>query len=206
MFAKPAAVVGVLGTAITAGYAWTLHRHLHTDPLTGLANRAALHTAFARAQRRARPGELIGVLMCDVDGFKAVNDTHGHRTGDLLLQSIATDLARIAGPGELPVRLAGDEFAVLLTRLPEVRAAESRARAYRTALAAERGVGDLRLRLRVSVGPAVDTARDTTLSALLGHADARMYALKQQHRITTLPATPEYPTARLRDHRREEAA
>ncbi|GAA4828335.1 hypothetical protein GCM10025787_03400 [Saccharopolyspora rosea] len=202
MFAKTTAIAGVLGTAVAAGYARTLHRRLHTDPLTGLANRPALQRVFAGLQRRARAGELVGLLLCDLDAFKPVNDTHGHRVGDHLLQSIAATLTELtSGTRELAVRLSGDEFAVLLPGLEEVRGAEARARTYRTALAAERLVDGRRLQVTASVGAAVDTARDTTLSALLGHADWRMYQLKPRSRRTAVPAAPACPTARLRDHK-----
>ncbi|MDI2029836.1 GGDEF domain-containing protein [Saccharopolyspora sp. TS4A08] len=207
MFAKSLALAGAAGTVALGWRAHRLHARLHTDELTGLANRAALNRAFARTQRRAAAGELVGLLMCDVDRFKQINDTHGHRTGDHVLRSIATDLSRLTtGTDELAVRLSGDEFVVLLPDLADVRDAEGRARHYRDALACNRVIDGQRMQLTVSVGAAVDTATTTTLSALAGHADARMYELKRHTHLTSLPTTSATcPTTRRRDLPKEAA-
>ena len=91
-----------------------------TDNLTGLANRATfherLHQCFASAQRGALP---FAVLYLDLDKFKPVNDTHGHPTGDLLLQEVAKRLRGCTRETDLIARLGGDEFAVLQTELTE---------------------------------------------------------------------------------------
>ncbi|WP_304940869.1 GGDEF domain-containing protein [Pseudonocardia sp. DSM 110487] len=114
----------LLGSVTTFG--WVLSEHarqrlrrlLHTDRLTGLPNRDALTRRFQWAIRRQRGGA-VGVLLLDLDNFKQVNDTHGHAVGDLVLQHVADRLAAAVEPvGALPVRLHGDEFAVLLTGLP----------------------------------------------------------------------------------------
>lgn len=103
------------GWAVTARLAVVWWRRLHTDRLTGLANRDALARAFQRASRRSLA---VGVLLIDLDKFKAVNDEHGHDAGNHLLRAVARQLAFAAVPGSLPVRLHGDEFAVLLPDLP----------------------------------------------------------------------------------------
>lgn len=208
MLAKTAAIAGAASTALLGWYAHGLHRRLHTDPLTGLANRAGLRRAFERLHRRARPGELAGLLLCDVDHFKAINDTHGHRVGDEVLRRIAADLAELtAGTRNLAVRLSGDEFAVLLPDLDEVRDAESAARRYRTHLTGERVVAGVPMQISVSIGAAVDTAAVTTLSALLEHADTRMYQLKRAHHdLIPFPVRDAaQPTARRRDLPQEAA-
>jgi diguanylate cyclase (GGDEF)-like protein len=197
------AATTVGGTTVTGAYARTLFRRLHTDPLTALPNRAALERAFARIQRRARPGELVGLLLGDVDHFKTYNDSRGHRFGDRVLQAIAADLAERATGRELAVRLHGDEFAVLLPGLPEVRDAEARARTFRAALASTRVLDGQRLEVSMSIGAAVDTARDTSLSALLGHADRRLYGHKRHRTTTPLPTEP--ATCRRRDLPKEAA-
>ncbi|MDA3644167.1 GGDEF domain-containing protein [Saccharopolyspora indica] len=207
MFAKTAAIVGATSTALIGWYAHGLHRRLHTDPLTGLANRPALQRAFTRLQRRARPGELVGLLLCDLDDFKTINDVHGHRIGDEVLCSVAADLAGLtAGTRDLAVRLSGDEFAVLLPGLDEVRDAEGTARRYREALTTERVIDGRPMQIGASIGAAVDTAAVTSLSALLEHADLRMYRIKREHHLTRLPADrTAQPTARRRDLPKEAA-
>ena len=88
------------------------------DSLTGLANRRALErtldAALARAGARARS---VGVIMLDLDGFKAINDTHGHAAGDQALREVASRLRRCVRERDLVARLGGDEFVVVLTDL-----------------------------------------------------------------------------------------
>ncbi|MCA1191352.1 GGDEF domain-containing protein [Saccharopolyspora sp. 6V] len=192
------------GGSAAALYAHRLHHQLHTDPLTKLGNRAALNRVFRRVQRRAGRGGLAGLLLLDVDRFKLINDTHGHRTGDAVLTAIAADLADACRPGEVPIRLHGDEFAVLLTNLDEVRCAELRARELRRHLTTTHVIDGLPLAVSVSIGAAVDTARTSSLPALLGHADTRMYSDKNTQHVTTLPTRPAVP-ARQRDLPKEAA-
>lgn len=188
MFAR----LGLAATTTTAAaaglYAHRLHRRLHTDELTGLGNRDALQRAFAATQRRSAPGGLVGLLLCDLDRFKQINDRYGHRFGDRALQVVAGELRRFATGAEVPIRLHGDEFAVLLPNLGEVRSAEARARVLRRQIATgEHTLDGTSVQLSLSVGAAVDTASSTSLSALLNWADGRMYGSKREGRVTTLP-------------------
>ncbi|GAA4429488.1 GGDEF domain-containing protein [Actinokineospora soli] len=173
--------ITVSGWLFTARHALRLHHALNTDPLTGLPNRAALAAAFVRAARR---DGAVGVLLLDLDKFKAINDRHGHAEGNNLLRRTARVLAHVLdGRTELAVRLHGDEFAVLLSELPTGKAgqqlAEERARAITAAISAwpTRVGGDL-VTVTASIGAAVFPARQANLSALLRAADQRMYAAK----------------------------
>lgn len=169
------------GWALTARLAWLWWRRLHTDPLTGLANRDALARAFARAQRRRRA---VGVLLLDLDHFKAINDIWGHAAGNLVLRHVARQLAFhiCSHRTALPVRLHGDEFAVLLIDLPPgaagMRLAEQHAREVAVAIATPVAFGVDQLDVTATVGAAVSPAGEARLGALLRVADQRMYAGK----------------------------
>ncbi|MBK8629741.1 MAG: diguanylate cyclase [Sphingomonadales bacterium] len=102
------------------------HAMAHTDPLTGLANRRAIMAALEDAEADyLRGGQAFGVALIDLDGFKAVNDDHGHHAGDAMLQTVADRLIESCHPDDMPGRLGGDEFIVLFRNLdgPEDAAA-----------------------------------------------------------------------------------
>lgn len=89
------------------------------DPLTGLANRRQFELALAsEIDRVARAGEPALVLMVDIDHFKAVNDTHGHPAGDLVLKTVAQALADCVRPMDTVARFGGEEFAMILPSCP----------------------------------------------------------------------------------------
>ncbi len=184
MFAEISILLGTTGWASAAtAAAWRYRRQLHTDPLTGLGNRQALHRV-ARRERFTR--SLVGLCMVDLDQFKAINDTHGHDFGNKVLAAVGTQLATVLEPGEHAVRLHGDEFAIWLGPTPTSAAAEQRAEAITTALAEPIWVDGHRLTALGSVGLAIAPAR-TPLTDLLGQADAHMYEVKANRRLTVLP-------------------
>jgi diguanylate cyclase (GGDEF)-like protein len=93
--------------------------HALHDQLTGLANRRCYEEKLDEAIRLAqRTGSKLALVMIDLDGFKAVNDTQGHDIGDLLLQFIARNLQKVIRPVDMLARLGGDEFILLMTNLP----------------------------------------------------------------------------------------
>ena len=85
------------------------------DGLTGLANRRSFESALGREiDRVARSGEPALLLLLDIDHFKRVNDTHGHAVGDLVIQAVADVLRETVRPMDLPARIGGEEFAIIL--------------------------------------------------------------------------------------------
>jgi diguanylate cyclase (GGDEF)-like protein/PAS domain S-box-containing protein len=158
----------------------TRHEADH-DPLTGLANRRALERGLAAAVSRAGPLERsVGVLMLDLDGFKAVNDRHGHAAGDEALREVARRLRRCVRERDLVARLGGDEFVVVLTDLGgDSGAAHDTVERVRSALGAPIAVdGGVTVGLRAAVGVAVFPTDGDTVADLLAVADRGMYAAK----------------------------
>lgn len=92
-----------------------LENKAHHDPLTGLPNRAALEKHLPRLQQRCHvAGGALGLLYLDLDGFKPINDTHGHAVGDLVLREAAQRMRGCLRDGDLVARLGGDEFLMVL--------------------------------------------------------------------------------------------
>ena len=153
------------------------------DPLTGLANRALLGEHLENAiAARERHGGHVGVLYCDLDGFKAINDARGHRVGDRLLCVVAERLCEATRNSDTVARIGGDEFVVVcpgLEDLHELAAVRSRIEATMHAPTPSR-VGTPSP--RVSIGSALLREGETP-SAVLGRADADMYANKMQRSL-----------------------
>jgi diguanylate cyclase (GGDEF)-like protein len=155
------------------------HALARTDELTGLVNRRGLYEALDGALEPGAPP--LAVLLADLDGFKQVNDTHGHAAGDLLLREVADRLVAASPTGALVARLGGDEFAVLVAGADAGRAGA--ALAVRLAAAVERpvDVGGAQVVVRASVGVAVaDGAAPVPRGDLLHRADLAMYAAKHR--------------------------
>jgi diguanylate cyclase (GGDEF)-like protein len=145
------------------------------DPLTGLSNRKALRMRFDELHRQAElAGSAIGVVVLDIDHFKAVNDTYGHERGDAVLQAVAFELRKALREGELVYRLGGEEFLVLL-RGDEALASEPIAERLRTAISAARPTG---LAITASLGVSVATD-GVEYETLFAQADAALYEAKR---------------------------
>jgi diguanylate cyclase (GGDEF)-like protein len=156
------------------------HQSLH-DPLTGLPNRTLFlrHLEEMLAPRDRRGG--VGVLFCDLDRFKAVNDAFGHAAGDELLRQVAARLRHVLRPEDLVARLSGDEFALVLRTVDR---AAVRSLAARVVDCFEQSfrVEGRELRMTTSVGVAVREGPDGDADRLIRRADAAMYEAKQQGR------------------------
>ncbi len=150
------------------------------DILTGLPNRRRLRTLLAGAI--AQGPERTALLMLDLDRFKPVNDRFGHEAGDRVLAGVADRLRRIAGEGVTPVRIGGDEFAVLLAghAAPEARALDLGTRIV-SALAEPFRFREGAMALGGSVGVAVGAA-GMTAEEMLRRADQAMYRAKAEGR------------------------
>jgi diguanylate cyclase (GGDEF)-like protein len=173
----------VLLASITAGE--MLRRKAQTDHLTGLANRAELMQRLEDAcgelpgvgRGRGRP---FAVLYVDLDGFKAVNDNHGHAAGDEMLQRVAACLHQVVGPDELVARIGGDEFVVLL-RDSDALMARTVADEIISTIAREHRISDGRaLHVGCSVGMSMAPDQGRQPEVLLARADAALYSVKNQ--------------------------
>jgi len=150
------------------------------DALTGLPNRSRLQqqlaAALARAQRR---GDLVACLFLDLDGFKAVNDNHGHPAGDHVLRVVAERLLGELRAGDTAARLGGDEFVVVLDPVADEAAAV--AVAHRIVAAISRAIvlpdGE-EATVGASVGVAFNHDSGTDDEALMGEADTAVYRAK----------------------------
>jgi diguanylate cyclase (GGDEF)-like protein len=154
------------------------------DPLTALANRAALYAhlgeALGRAQAHGRP---LCLLMIDLDGFKAVNDLHGHAVGDRVLVEVAERLRGATRAQDLVARLGGDEFVVVGEGLRVPDEVERVAQSLLAGLSAPmKAAPDARI--GASIGIACSNLGDADGVLLLRRADAAMYAAKAAGRGT----------------------
>jgi diguanylate cyclase (GGDEF)-like protein len=184
-----AATLPLAGWAVHSGVLTHHLRAARRDPLTGLPTREG----FERAARRLlhKPDAVVAVV--DLDGFKAVNDTHGHAAGDAALVALAEKLRRFAGPNGIAARLGGDEFAAIRP-IPakSIRFTMGRQFAYPPHAALSDGT-DLTVRASVGLARVADLPHPS-LTAALAAADAAMYAAKRGGGATWILATAEHHT------------
>lgn len=156
-----------------------LARMAVTDQLTGLHNRHAL-VNHIEEYRAARPTASVGIVFIDLDGFKHVNDSHGHAAGDAVLTEVARRLSEAVAAPSSVYRLGGDEFIVLVPDADEGAAVAGLAEQYCAALTGDYDVGSGAVALSASVGCTSGPTGD--VEDLIRKADADMYRHKSRPR------------------------
>jgi diguanylate cyclase (GGDEF)-like protein len=159
------------------------------DPLTGLPNRRVFRTALDQISRQPEPGEAsdkheFAVLFLDLDRFKVVNDTLGHRIGDMLLQEVANRLKGVLRMEDVLARLGGDEFAVVVRRVESRAGLATLANRLVESVIQPYEINDYRIRSSVSIGIAVGPGDGKNADDLLMAADLALYAVKGTNRGT----------------------
>ncbi|WP_417616030.1 EAL domain-containing protein [Oceanisphaera sp.] len=183
-------------------------RHLaFYDALTGLANRSLLLDRVQHAMSTGtRSGQYAALLFLDLDGFKNINDLHGHHCGDLLLRLVAKRLGGATRSGDTVARLGADEFVVMIESLPgeyqeAATQAEQRAKALLTTLGKPYQLNALKLHISVSIGVTLFNDDASTASDLIQQADLAMHQAKAAGKKSIRffdPAMQEAVSTRLR--------
>jgi len=172
-------VIGMLLVLLEDETQRRLDEAMH-DSLTGLPNRRLFEDRLVQAfERSRRTGLSAGLFAIDLDGFKAVNDTLGHQTGDMVLKRVAERLKRKVRGTDTVARLGGDEFIVVVNDLARADQCQKIAAALRTTIEGVAVPGTLGLRIGGSVGYAIFPEDAMEASALFEIADSRMYDEKK---------------------------
>ncbi|MFP1877558.1 EAL domain-containing protein [Lonsdalea quercina] len=160
-------------------YQERLFLQAHRDPLTGLINRTLLATSLNQLLKQHPSGCL---MIVDLDGFKDINDSLGHASGDEILVSVAQKLLANVRQGDLVARMGGDEFAVLLPQLEDLQVAEKMARQINHDISQTVVVGDKQVNTSASIGLVMFRSQGATTQELLTSADLALYQAKADGR------------------------
>lgn len=175
-----------------------LERTASQDPLTGLFNRRYLESEAQAAISRCKvQGAELGLLVLDLDAFKAINDSRGHQFGDAVLVYVAQTLRDIAPLGDVIARLGGDEFVVMAEAIDGAEGLRQTAEAIRASLSLPFAINGETLVLGVSIGGSVYPENGADFETLLGHADLAMYQskLRGRNQVTLYSAVPVVSTS-----------
>ncbi|WP_304641093.1 7TM diverse intracellular signaling domain-containing protein [Pseudomonas sp.] len=149
------------------------------DALTGLANRNGLDDHLQAAMlRTARRGDRLALVMVDLDGFKEINDSHGHESGDEVLREVARRMNLVARGSDFVARFGGDEFVVVAEQIGEEADAIALGERLRRAIT-EQAYGQAALSLGASIGVSLSDGQTRSVSQLLREADVAMYRRKR---------------------------
>ena len=157
----------------------SMRKQAYYDHLTGVYNRAMFMIQLRHDMKQAdRNQKLVSVLFLDIDAFKDVNDTHGHATGDLLLQQVAGRLKGCVRSSDTVARFGGDEFAIILTNIIETENVRDVAEKIRQSLLAPYDLHGKFLSISASIGYSLYPADSQDPQALIDLADRAMYRVK----------------------------
>jgi diguanylate cyclase len=182
-----ALLLGVLAVGCAAWYRARFiaaARLSRTDDLTGLGNRRALLADLGQALADGGP---LSLMLLDLDGFKAVNDLHGHGVGDQVLRLVGGRLGEVLGAGPRLARLGGDEFAVVVLD-DDLGRLLGRAERVRAGVGRPLRAGSAGLQVQVSVGATVRSPADVAATDLLVRADLALYRAKAGVGLVVEPA------------------
>lgn len=169
-----------------------------SDPLSGLPNRRELLARLDRLEKREHlPHDTLAVIFIDLDGFKSVNDDHGHQAGDALIRSVCLRLRQHCPPKATLARVGGDEFAVLLETSDAQSAALKLAQAMLEEIALPVLVDRHVLQVGGSIGIAANVDAEGTPRELLRRADMAMYHVKTQGKGKVAIYDPGFDEGRL---------
>ncbi|MFG1357381.1 sensor domain-containing diguanylate cyclase [Xanthobacter pseudotagetidis] len=172
-----------------------LRRIAESDALTGLLNRRAFLAEAGLALSGTRANDTVGLLMVDIDHFKRVNDTYGHKAGDLVLATVGAAVAEVVRGSDRAARIGGEEF-VILTRDVDAAGLLALAERLRAAIGhRDLDVGAARIRVTASIGATLAAPEDRDIGDVMERADRALYAAKRAGRDRV---TMRYAPGRLR--------
>lgn len=159
-----------------------IKRQANLDALTALPNRSSMLFVLNRAIEQCHSEKYCAVLFMDLDGFKPVNDHHGHQIGDKLLQQVAQRLRNVVREGDFVGRYGGDEFVMVINQLPSKANSAARSQAIIDHLCTPYQIGHLEINIGVSIGISHYPSEGKTAEVLIQKADEAMYRAKEAGR------------------------
>src|ERR1700720_102307 len=168
-----------------------LARH---DPLTGLPNRRFFAEKLDECLRSASDTQRLAVLMLDLDGFKMINDMHGHAVGDKALCEFARRITAILRANSVLARIGGDEFAIVMPRIDSLDDPTNLARRIAAAVAEPFVIGNVSAQFGVGIGIAIAPNDGSDPEELLRRADRALYRAKGAGRSSVRFFEPEMDT------------
>ena len=171
-----------------------LKEHATTDPLTGLMNRRRLREIWMLASEGRRSSFPLSIILCDIDRFKAINDSYGHDVGDEVLRKVAQILPREVRNTDSVCRWGGEEFLLLLPRADNAQAVARANRIREIIAGTPLLIGDQTLNVTITMGVATLTDEEKFESAA-HRADVALYEGKIAGRNRVIAAAAQYPGA-----------